>query len=709
MDSFDFSTDPSLSDLSMFYPAQGQASGLDADGKLSLGGSVAMPSELSGNSHADGTSKEEAHYTVHHSIPASEGATQFHHGHSVRPSEGAYAQPALRGDTVNMQYYPGMFQGGLTQFQQAGAPHPTSNGHVQDMNAGHSFSGDMGTPIRIQGLDMEMQKETSGFSQMNALGNVSPFVRPQPNTKSYPGMEFSITPSSVFSTVSSASTNDFLSPITSPMLQPQGAHHQKPGMFRMNENDSSGQLSQQMMQLQSPHVAQNVSHAGAMHRPQDEKMSSEYAMSMRAAGPRSLASSPSVAEHPTVRRSRTAEGKIHRVRPSPLMKPTSPKRRGSQGPWPSMKGEASPVPSPSLNALESLSSTMQEASNLSMPAAAAHAGQAQQNFNGTPVQQSSDGRSYGGQQAQQVASDSPSPIDMTTNGSGHPSPRAMAAPVTPGTLMGLIYPPQPGSEPSSVRPNDPNISPHHSDTTSGNGMPNGYNYNGSTHPLSSMAAGPQNIITNVPNRPSAVFPAGSQHKPILPGNLSSENRAAWMNMRRMGQGGLDQRRTSHKAAEQKRRDSLKHCFDELRGLLPAITIDESVPGGSLLGPDGTKEDRFADGFEVNSGSPEDNAETQDPVVTEERARDANRAIAKVLLLRHSNEYLLRLKRRIERRDMAVQSLSAEVMRLRSLLAEQDSKAMPDTSAQVASKNASADTTGGGKLSEPLATKADGAV
>ncbi|KAI7817992.1 Myc-type, basic helix-loop-helix domain-containing protein, partial [Gamsiella multidivaricata] len=30
------------------------------------------------------------------------------------------------------------------------------------------------------------------------------------------------------------------------------------------------------------------------------------------------------------------------------------------------------------------------------------------------------------------------------------------------------------------------------------------------------------------------------------------------------------RRTSHKAAEQKRRDSLKHCFDDLRNMIPSI-------------------------------------------------------------------------------------------------------------------------------------------
>ena len=143
----------------------------------------------------------------------------------------------------------------------------------------------------------------------------------------------------------------------------------------------------------------------------------------------------------------------------------------------------------------------------------------------------------------------------------------------------------------------------------------------------------------------------------------------------MGQhGGRDQRRTAHKAAEQKRRDSLKHCFDELRGLLPVITVDDNVPTGSMLGADGPKEDQIAEGFDhdalAKSASDDVGIARALGQLTPEQARDANRAVAKVLLLRHSNEYLLRLKRRIERRDAAVQALSEEVIRLRAAIAKE---------------------------------------
>ena len=72
-------------------------------------------------------------------------------------------------------------------------------------------------------------------------------------------------------------------------------------------------------------------------------------------------------------------------------------------------------------------------------------------------------------------------------------------------------------------------------------------------------------------------------------------------------------------------------------------------------------------------------------LSSEQARDANRAVAKVLLLRHSNEYLIRLKRRIERRDLAVQSLSEEVVRLRALLADAEKRKGDGMEAKVSSE------------------------
>ncbi|GAA5918207.1 hypothetical protein JCM1841_005302 [Sporobolomyces salmonicolor] len=107
-------------------------------------------------------------------------------------------------------------------------------------------------------------------------------------------------------------------------------------------------------------------------------------------------------------------------------------------------------------------------------------------------------------------------------------------------------------------------------------------------------------------------------------------------------GGADNRRSTHKIAEQKRRDSLKLCFDELRKLLPPIlpsTADDADrrPGEGNVGGQRNGE--------VDPDNP-------------------NKGVSKVALLRRSNEYLDILRERIERRDRAIAALRAQNMMLR---------------------------------------------
>jgi hypothetical protein len=106
--------------------------------------------------------------------------------------------------------------------------------------------------------------------------------------------------------------------------------------------------------------------------------------------------------------------------------------------------------------------------------------------------------------------------------------------------------------------------------------------------------------------------------------------------------GSDTRRTSHKAAEQKRRDSLKQCFEELRRILPPIAMsvieEEKRPG------------------EGNVGGQRNG--TIDP-------ENPNRGVSKAALLRRSNEYIGMLHDRIDRRDLAVETLRAKLHALRS--------------------------------------------
>ncbi|OXG22604.1 hypothetical protein C366_00922 [Cryptococcus neoformans Tu401-1] len=107
----------------------------------------------------------------------------------------------------------------------------------------------------------------------------------------------------------------------------------------------------------------------------------------------------------------------------------------------------------------------------------------------------------------------------------------------------------------------------------------------------------------------------------------------------------ENRKISHKAAEQKRRDSLKAGFDELRLLLPPINTEaldplsgEPIPGSSAprLLP-------------KSSLVPDDNP---------------NRGVSKVALLRFGNEYIGKLQERVDRRDLYIDKLREEVKRLR---------------------------------------------
>ncbi|KAK8870026.1 hypothetical protein IAR55_000596 [Kwoniella newhampshirensis] len=118
------------------------------------------------------------------------------------------------------------------------------------------------------------------------------------------------------------------------------------------------------------------------------------------------------------------------------------------------------------------------------------------------------------------------------------------------------------------------------------------------------------------------------------------------------------RKTSHKAAEQKRRDSLKAGFDELRLLLPPINTEaldaetgEPIPGSSAprLLP-------------KSSLVPDDNP---------------NRGVSKVALLRFGNEFIEKLKERVDKRDDYIEKLREEVSRLRKEGGQAEREGMED--------------------------------
>lgn len=103
------------------------------------------------------------------------------------------------------------------------------------------------------------------------------------------------------------------------------------------------------------------------------------------------------------------------------------------------------------------------------------------------------------------------------------------------------------------------------------------------------------------------------------------------------------RKTSHKAAEQKRRDSLKTTFDDLRHLLPPIPLpsDDNFPDEPIL-----------PGALPPRGPPKAGGE------------GPNKGVSKLQLLRCGNDFIRQLKGRVERRDDEIDRLRREVSRLR---------------------------------------------
>ncbi|KAI5996339.1 hypothetical protein EDD15DRAFT_2163831 [Pisolithus albus] len=106
---------------------------------------------------------------------------------------------------------------------------------------------------------------------------------------------------------------------------------------------------------------------------------------------------------------------------------------------------------------------------------------------------------------------------------------------------------------------------------------------------------------------------------------------------------VPQTRKSHKDAEQKRRDSLKTAYDDLRTLLPPIPLpsDENFPDEPIL-----------PGALPPRGPPKAGGD------------GPNKGVSKLQLLRCGNDYIRRLKERVDRRDKEIASLRREVLRLR---------------------------------------------
>jgi len=114
------------------------------------------------------------------------------------------------------------------------------------------------------------------------------------------------------------------------------------------------------------------------------------------------------------------------------------------------------------------------------------------------------------------------------------------------------------------------------------------------------------------------------------------------------------RKTSHKAAEQKRRDSLKTTYDDLRRLLPPIALPTNgdIDPNSITSPLFHPTAPLLPGALPPRGPPKAGGE------------GPNKGVSKLQLLICGNEYIRLLKARVDRRDDEIAKLRKEIKRLR---------------------------------------------
>ncbi|CAK5262110.1 unnamed protein product, partial [Mycena citricolor] len=156
-------------------------------------------------------------------------------------------------------------------------------------------------------------------------------------------------------------------------------------------------------------------------------------------------------------------------------------------------------------------------------------------------------------------------------------------------------------------------------------------------PASIMNLGRLGVASNLGGKSKKSPVTASSPKNALPGTSTLGGPVS----RQMT--GMPPRKTSHKAAEQKRRDSLKTTFDELRTLLPPIALPSDVADEPVL-----------PGALPPRGPPKAGAE------------GPNKGVSKLQLLICGNDYIRTLSGRVQRRDDEIASLRREVGYLRGV-------------------------------------------
>ncbi|ORZ24173.1 hypothetical protein BCR42DRAFT_486482 [Absidia repens] len=122
------------------------------------------------------------------------------------------------------------------------------------------------------------------------------------------------------------------------------------------------------------------------------------------------------------------------------------------------------------------------------------------------------------------------------------------------------------------------------------------------------------------------------------------------------QSGMENRRSAHKAAEQRRRDTLKQNFDALRmELLDALIREDEEDDNKM--EEGEEEEEEGDG--------ETGGDKQVLATSRLEREKKVKQMSKVVLLQHSYEYMLRLKSENQTKDAKLDKMTKEIRLLRT--------------------------------------------
>ncbi|CAO3621754.1 unnamed protein product [Cunninghamella echinulata] len=135
------------------------------------------------------------------------------------------------------------------------------------------------------------------------------------------------------------------------------------------------------------------------------------------------------------------------------------------------------------------------------------------------------------------------------------------------------------------------------------------------------------------------------------------------------QSGMENRRSAHKAAEQRRRDTLKQSFDSLRAeLLEALVAEDELicildNHPSTTTSSNNKKQQQQEIDDSNNSPPIQ--KSKEEIILERQKKI--KQMSKVVLLQHSYEYMLRLKLENKRKDDKMAKMTQEIQSLRSKL------------------------------------------